>query len=116
MKKVHATIVAGLLAAAAALGMLAATRTVSLGATQTRAGDARIAAQAARLDRFEASLRRALAKTPPPLPAVPKTPVPQTAAPAAAAPRVVYRRPPAIVVVHHARHGDDEHEHEGGDD
>lgn len=106
MRKLHVTIVAALLAAAAVLGTLAATRTVTLGAAHTRASDAAVVSRARQLDRFESSLRRALAKTPPALPTVPKT----VAGPAQAAPaqaRVVYRRPPAVVVVRHTHHGDD---------
>jgi hypothetical protein len=106
MNRITVTIVAGLLAAAAVLGAVAVTHTVSLGAARTHAGDAAVLARAKQLDRFEASLQHALARRPPALPAVPKPP----AAPAPtlqAQPRVVYRRPPAIVVVRHTHHGDD---------
>ncbi len=109
MSKPQITIVAALLAAAAVLGAVALTHTVSLGAAQTRTSDAKVLARAKQLDRFEASLRRALAKTPPALPKIPKAAAAaQHAGPAApAAPRVVYQRPPAIVVVRHVHHGDD---------
>ena len=92
MNRLHLTLVAALLAAAAVLGTVAATHTVSLGA---RTGTTGVVAKTRQLQRFEASLRRALAKRPPALPAAP------------AAPRVVYRRPPAIVVVHHTHQSDD---------
>ncbi|HZR96191.1 MAG TPA: hypothetical protein VFA56_10880 [Gaiellaceae bacterium] len=113
--------VAALVAAAAVLGTLAATNTVSLGAAQHRASDAGIAKRTHQLDRFEASLRRALARKPPALPKVPAAPaVSAAAAPAAPQPHVVYRRPPAVVVVRHTQHGDDgegrEAEGERGDD
>jgi hypothetical protein len=114
MHKVHVFLIAGALAAAAVLGTTAALRTTSLGRAHRAAGDAAVTARAKQLDRFEAALRRRLAKRPPALPAVPKA---APAAPAAAAPRVVYRRPPAIVVVKHTHHGDDgglEHADGGG--
>jgi len=111
MNRVKVTIVAGLLAAAAVIGAIAVTQTVSLGAAQTHTSDAKLLARAKQLDRFEASLRHALAKTPPALPAIPKSgAVAQHAGPAPATapqPRVIYRRPPAIVVVRHTHQGDD---------
>jgi hypothetical protein len=122
MKTLKLTIAGGLFAAAAVLGTIAVTRTVSLGpAHNTRASDATALARARKLNHFEASLQRALAKKPPALPPIPKTlvaaqhPAPVTAQqsapvaaqqPAAPQPRVVYRRPPPIVVVRHVHHGD----------
>ena len=97
-------IVAGLISAAAVLGLVAVTRTTALGTAHRQSSDATITARIQQLDRFEASLRHALARKPP---ALPKLPARKAAAQAAAAPRVVYRRPPAIVVVHHTHHGDD---------
>jgi hypothetical protein len=108
MSKLHVTLIASLLAAAATLGAVAVTHTVKLGAAN-RASTAKTAVtRTKRLDQFEASLQRALARKPPALPAVPKTPAVSAlpAAPASQA-RVVYRRPPAIVVVRHTHHGDD---------
>lgn len=108
MSRSKVAIVAGLLAAAAVLGAVAVTKTVSLGAAHARASDAKVQARAKQLDRFEASLRHALAKTPPALPKVPKAAAASAQGSGAAAqPRVVYRRPPAIVVVRHLHHGDD---------
>ena len=104
MSRITVTIVAALLAAGAVLGTVAVTHTVALGAAHSRSGDAAVRARTRQLDRFEASLRRALAKQPPALPHVPAAP----ARPAPAQPRVVYRRPPAIVIVRHTRHGDDD--------
>jgi hypothetical protein len=103
MDKVRLTIVAGLIAAAAVLGLVAVTRTTALGRAHRQSADAAITERIQQLDQFEASLRHALARKPP---ALPKLPARKAAAPAAA-PRVVYRRPPAIVVVHHTHHGDD---------
>jgi len=95
---------------------VAATRTAGLGAaSQAHSSDTTIAARQQRLNRVEASLRKALADRPPALPALP-------AAPAAAAPRVVYHRPAPIVVVTHRAGGEHEgyeaegHGSEGGDD
>lgn len=97
MNKLNVTVIAGLLAVAAVLGTVAATRTVSLGAAHRQSVDATVGARTKQLDRFQASLQRALAKKPPALPA---------ARPATTA-RVVYHRPPPVVVVTHAHHGDD---------
>lgn len=107
MNKLHITIVAGLLAAAAVLGTFAATHTVSLGAAHTRANNGKVLVRAKQLSRFEASLQRALAKKPPALPTVPKASAARQAGAPSAQPRVIYQRPPAIVVVRHTHHGDD---------
>ena len=114
MQKLHVTLVAGLLAGAAILGTFAATHTVSLGAAHTRAGDAKALARTKQLNRFEASLHRALARKPPALPTVPSAAAGGAQAPPAQ-PRVVYRRPPAIVVVRHLHHGDDGGSREAAD-
>ena len=107
MNKLNITIVAGLLAAAAVLGTVAATHTVSLGAAHTRANTGTVLSRTKQLSRFEASLRKTLAKKPPALPTVPKVPAAQPAGAPGAQPRVIYQRPPAIVVVRHTHHGDD---------
>ena len=101
MKKTNVALIAGLLALAAVLGTVAATRTVSLGAAGRNATNATVHARTRQLAAYAASLRRALAHKPPPLPAVPKT---NGQAPAQ---RVVYHRPPPIVIVKHTHHGDD---------
>jgi hypothetical protein len=107
MNKLHITIVAGLLAGAAVLGTFAAGHTVSLGAAHTRASNGNVLTRSKQLNRFEASLRKALAKKPPALPVVPKASAAQQSGAATAQPRVIYQRPPAIVVVRHTHHGDD---------
>jgi hypothetical protein len=117
MHRLNVALVAGLLALAAILGTEAATRTVSLGATQRHASTTSLQARTRRLDAFERSLQRALSRRTPKLPAIPHVPKSVgtgagaplvSAAPAAAPPvRTVYRRPPPIVVVKHTRHGDD---------
>jgi hypothetical protein len=117
MHRLSVALVAGLLALAAILGTEAATRTVSLGASQRHASAASLQARTRQLDAFERSLQRALARKMPRLPRVPRVPPPApasasaplvSAAPAQAAPvKTVYRRPPPIVVVKHTHHGDD---------
>jgi hypothetical protein len=118
MKKIHALLIALILAVAAGLGLAAATRTAGLrtATTSTHTQMASIVARSQRLDRVEAALRRALRDKPPALPAVPAARNP-VAAPAA--PRVVYTRPAPIVVLKHGSHHDSDGEREaegGGDD
>jgi hypothetical protein len=108
MRKLTIIVLAGLLALAAVLGTIAATRTVSLGASARQTNARAVAVRAKQLDAYAASLHRALARKPPALPAVPK------ASASTAAPRVIYHRPPPILVVKHTHHGDDGYEHEGG--
>jgi hypothetical protein len=106
MSRTNVALIAGLLAVAAALGTVAATRTVTLGTAQRQRADAVIRHRTRQLAAYQASLERTLAQKLPALPRVPKTPVAAPAAPAATQ-RVVYRRPPAIVIVKHGRHTDD---------
>ena len=101
MSKWNVALISGLLALAAVLGTLAATRTASLGAAHAKSADAAVQARAKQLDRFQASLQKALANTPPALPKVSSTPLVNAAAAPAAGPRIVYHRPPPIVVVKH---------------
>jgi hypothetical protein len=105
MNKRHATTVSALLALALVLGSVAALKTTALGTSARQTNDAAVAAKAHQLAVYEHSLRQALAaKTP----ALPKVPAVRTAGSAAQAqPRVVYHRPPPVVVVKHVRHGDD---------
>jgi hypothetical protein len=115
MNKLNVAAIAGMLAFAAVLGTIAATHTVSLGTSHLQSASSTLRAQTKKLNRFEAALRRQLARKPPKLPAVPKAPA--VAAPRAQQPQqqVIYRRPPAVVVVKHTHHGDDGAEHEGSD-
>jgi hypothetical protein len=83
MNKLHTLVVAGLLALAAVLGTVAATRTVTLGASAQQTNAAAVQAKVRQLETYAASLRRAHGTQ-----------------------RVVYHRPPPIVVVRH-HHGDD---------
>ena len=105
MKKIHVLAVALVLAVAAVFGTMAATRTAGLGAPARQ--DALVQQRTKQLDAFESSLRKQLTRTTARIPA---------AAPSA---RVVYHRPPPIVVTTHSGHGDDgghESEHETSDD
>jgi hypothetical protein len=101
MKKIHVTAVAILLGIAAVLGLFAVTRTVSLGASSRHAQDALVQKRAQQLNAFERSLRRQLTQTAAARPSVPAS-------------RVVYHRPPPIVITTHRQHGDGESE--GQDD
>lgn len=115
MKKLHVLAVALLLGVAAVFGVVAATRTVGLGASaHAKVSHTAIAARAKRLNAAERALRRALKDRPPPLPAVPAA----TRSVQAVAPQIVYQRPaPLVVTTHSQRHSehDGEHEAEGGD-
>ena len=116
MPRTHAFIVALSLAFAAVVGTVALTRTVHLGQAAAGSGvsPAVVARRKAQLDRFEASLRAQLRHVPPAVPKVPTTPVnAPAAAPAPSAQRVVYVRPPTIIIHKHRAGG--EHEHEGSD-
>jgi hypothetical protein len=74
MKRIHTLVIALVLGAAAAAGLVAATRTVDVGAAEARPqlSESAIAARTARLDRLERSLEKALARRPPKLPKVPE--------------------------------------------
>ena len=110
MKKIHVAAIALLLAFAAVLGTFAATRTASLGSASRQAATRVVrrtgqAAQRVLGEASEGARRKACTADAP--------------AGARVAPRIVYRRPPAIVVVKHTHHGDDGFERAeggGGDD
>jgi len=93
MNKAHAAGIALLLAAAAVLGMVAATRTAGLGRAASASASAKAGAtssaltwRAHRLDRIEIALRRSLRRRPPKLPALPEV---RHSAPAHVAPAAV---------------------------
>jgi hypothetical protein len=99
---------------AAVSGLFALGSTVTLGQQARASNDAQIARRAAQLDRYEASLRKALAQKPPALPPVPSAgnaSSVQSAAPV----RVIYHRPPPVVVVTN-RAGEHEQEGDEADD
>lgn len=98
-------------AVAAVAGVLAVTSTLALGGQARATTDQQVAQRTAQLDRYEASLTKALAQKPPALPPVPHASSTASAGTAATAPaRIVYRRAPAVVVGQAG--DDDEHEHE----
>jgi hypothetical protein len=106
MARKHLFVVVVLLAAAAVAGLLAATRTVSLGAAAAPASSAHVAARTRSLDRLEASLRRALAEQPPALPSARATAGPS-------ARRTVYVRPSVPYAGEHEHEHDDDDEDDG---
>jgi hypothetical protein len=111
MKRATALIASLGVALAAVAGVFALGSTLSLSGNAHRAQDSQIARRTAQLDRYQASLTRALAQKPPALPPVPAASTTASAGALAAPARVVYHRPPPIVVVTH-RGGDHEDEHE----
>jgi len=120
MKPIHAVAIAAALAIAAVLGVTAATKTSTLGASARQASAASIATRAHKLDSFEAALKKALRSKPPALPKVSGVHGAAAAAAAgsalpvsASAPRVIYRRPAPIIIHKQSRHGDDGYESDG---
>lgn len=98
---------------AAIAGVSAVAHTVSLGSQARVSTDAQVARRTAQLDRYEASLRKALAQKPPTLPPLPTTDASATALRSAAPVRVVYHRPPPIVITTKRVGGEHEAESEG---
>jgi hypothetical protein len=111
MHKLQTTAVAALLAVAVVLGSVAVVRTTGLGAASRHQNDAAVAAKTRQLAAYERKLVRALAAKTPALPKVPAVPAAPKSTPAPApapAQRVIYQRPPPVVVVKHTHHGDDD--------
>lgn len=108
MNKMHALVVAAILAVAVGFGFVAATRTAGIRSASPSVSSAAVSARAHKLDRVEASLRRALRDKPPALPAMPASP----GSAVGAAPHVVYHRPAPIIVVKHRANSEGEHEAE----
>ena len=96
---------------AAVAGVFAATSTVSLGSEAKASTDQQVAERTAQLDRYEASLQKALAEGPPKLPAMPTGTAAAAGVQATPAARVVYRRA-SPVVVGQTDGSDEEYEHE----
>jgi hypothetical protein len=90
----------------AVIGIFATARTVGLGNQARAANDAQIARRAAALDRYAASLRKALAQPAPALPPLPGAAA--NGAPVAPPVRIVYHRPPPIVIHKHRPGGESE--------
>lgn len=108
MKKIHVLAVALLLGVAAIFGVVAATRTVGVGAAaHAPISQTALTERAKRLNAAARALRRALNDRPPALPAVPAVGRP------AQTPQTVYRRPaPLVVIAHGKAHSEHETEHE----
>ncbi|HEY7537678.1 MAG TPA: hypothetical protein VH721_06800 [Gaiellaceae bacterium] len=105
MPRKHLFVIVALLGAAVVAGLLAVTRTTALGTAASSATKAQITAKSRSLDRLEASLRQALAKT---------TPAATSRGGAAAtsvAPRTVYVRAGAPSAAPGGEHEDDHGEH-----
>lgn len=157
MSRLHAVFLSLCAAAALMAGTAALAHTLHLGATSKKASTRLLVRRNQELDRFEASLRSALSRKPPPLPPVPAVkapvvvkappislpapppspaqvvappapspppaplpaPAPAPALVAAKTPRVIYKRPPPIII-HIHKHGSEEQdlqqpEGDGGD-
>jgi hypothetical protein len=122
VNRTHALIASLAVGLAAVAGVFALDHTLALGTQSHAATDRQVAARTAQLDRYEASLRKALARKPPALPPVPASSTGTASGPStvagsstiqSAAPvRIVYHRPPPIVVIKH-RAGGHEAELEG---
>jgi len=113
MNRTRALILALAIGVAGVAGVFALGHTISLGSQARATTDAQVAQRAARLDRYEASLRKALAQRPPKLPPLPASSAAGAAlAPSAAPVRVVYHRPPPIVITKHRAGGEYENESE----
>ncbi len=120
MNRSRALIVSLAVGLAAVAGVFALGSTLSLGNQAHASTDKQVAQRTAQLNRYEASLLKALAQKTPALPPVPTaaTVAPSTSS-AVSAPvqsaapvRVVYHRPPPVIVVKHRAGGEGEHESE----
>ncbi len=123
MNRTRALIVSLAVGLAAIAGVFALGDTLALGNATSSTTDQKVAQRTQQLNRYEASLRKALAQKPPALPAVPRSSSTGSAlqvaagnpTPSVAAERVVYNRPPPVIVVKHRVGGEAETEHEGGE-
>jgi hypothetical protein len=121
MNRTRALIVSLAVGLAAIMGVFALGHTLALSHATSSTTDQQVAKRTRQLNRYEASLRRTLAQKPPALPAVPRTgSTGSTLQVAAGAPapsvesvRVIYHRPPPVVVIKHRAGGEAEAEHEG---
>ena len=104
MHRTVALILSLTIGVAAVLGLFAASRTVSLGNQSRASVDAQVARRTQQLNAYEASLRKTLAQT---APALPPLAGGTTRASSNQAIRVVYHRPPPIVIHKHRTGGDD---------
>lgn len=115
MNRARALILSLAVGVAAIAGVFALGHTIALGQQSRSVTAVQVARRTGQLNRYEASLRKALAQKPPKLPPVPTTSASssrQSAAPV----RVVYHRPPPLVVVTHRAGGEEGHEGGEADD
>ena len=121
MNRTRALIVSLAVGLAAITGVFALGHTLALSNAASATTDQQVAKRTRQLNRYEASLRRTLAQKPPALPAVPEAGstgsalqvAAGTPAPSVPPVRVVYHRPPPVVVIEHRAGGEAEEEHEG---
>ena len=98
-----------------AVGLAATMGVFALGNQAHATTNDQVARRAAQLNRYEASLRRALAQKPPALPPVPASNSSATSLQSAAPVRVVYHRPPPVIVIKHRAGGEHGSEFEEGE-
>ena len=108
MQRIHALLIALLIGVAALAGTYAATRTAHLGAAARQQSAVVLKQRERQLAAGEAALRKALAQSPAPAPAVGR------AAASTGAQRVVYVRPAPIVIHKHRAGGELEAEGRDG--
>lgn len=124
MHRARAIVVSLALAAAAVAAVLALTNTFSLAGQARASSDRQVTERTAQLDRYEASLRQALAQKPKALPPLPRSASSTAPATAAVPVRVVYERATGDVQRSanddedakehdHEYEHHDEHEHDG---
>ena len=104
MNRIHSTLIALVIGAAATAGLYAALHTVRLGqkAAQPTVSARALAARQAKLTAWGRALDTALAKRPPALPKLPHFSPVQAPAPSVAQPHVTYVQAPPVVKYEHA--------------
>ena len=102
MNRTRALIASLAVGLAAIAGVFALGHTLALGGQSGAVTDRQVVQRTAQLDRYQASLQKALARKPPALPAVPTSGTAAVGAQAAAPVRVVFHRAPPVVVTQHA--------------
>jgi len=123
MNRTRALIVSLAVGLAAIAGVFALGHTLALSNATSSTTDQKVAQRTRQLNRYEASLRKTLAQEPPALPAIPRAGrtgstlqvAAGTPAPSVASARVIYHRPPPVVLIKHRAGGETEAEHEGGE-
>ena len=114
MNRTRALIVSLAVGVAAIAGVFALGHTLSLGNQAHATTDNQVAQRTAQLNHYEASLRKALAHKPPALPTVPAAGSAPSSIHSAVPVRVVFHRPPPVVVITH-RAGGGETEFDGAE-